>query len=108
MEQEIINEILDEQEQTYCRQFFENERMREAVKKILLAPVYYQGIMKKGKKAKTGLNWAIQYLSNTNENLGATVRACAEALRFVEDGFRILSTIKKEQPSPVITKNPAR
>ena len=105
---EVINEILDEQEQTYVQQFFENEKLREAVKKVLLAPMYYQGVMKKGARAKTGINWAIQYLGNTNENLGATVRACHSGLMFVEEGFKMLSMIKQDNPSEKPKINLAR
>lgn len=91
-------DILDEQEETYIQQFVENERMREAVKKVLLAPLYGHGVMKKGKRAMSYSNWVFNgSLKNTNENLGALVRARAEGIAMVEEGFELLSRYKKQE-----------
>jgi hypothetical protein len=107
-EREVLNEITDEQEQTYITQFYENEPMREAVKKILLIPLYAQGVLKRGKKARPGVNWAFSGLSANNENLGAMVRAGYMGINFLNRGFKILSTFKKEKVEGEKKTNEAR
>ena len=92
-----MNKILDEQEETYVQQFYENEQMREAVKKVLLYPLYGNGVMKKGQSENTSKNWVFSVMGNTNENLGALVRARAEGIHMIEEGFKLLSKFKKQE-----------
>ncbi len=91
----IYEDILNEYEQTYVREFYENEGMREAVKKIILAGIYTNGVMKKGQKADALRNFALQLVSNkgqfTNEQLGADLRALWEGINIVEAAFQQMS-----------------
>ena len=107
-ERELLSEVLDEQEETFIQQFYANEKMREAVKKVLLFPLYVQGTLKKGKKATPNFNWLFNSVGNTNENLGAVIRAKIEALNLVQEGFERLSKVKKEIPRSNLLINPAR
>ena len=108
MDKSLLEQFLDDQEQTHIQNFFENERLREAVKKVLLAPLYLQGTMKKGKKANPTANWLYTAIGNTNENLGAVIRAKTEALAFIEEGFKLLSCFKKTNKVESTNQNPAR
>jgi len=106
---EAVNEILDDSEKLAVQMFYDNEKQREAVRKVLLMPMYYQGVLKKGKKANMLNNWACSGLQNNNENLGAVVRAVNMGINFIDDGFDLLSTFKKEEEEPnEPSKNPAR
>ena len=106
-EREILDEILDKQERTRIQYFVEDEELFEAVRKVLLIPMYNYGTLKKGKKSKPYLNWAMNYLGNNNENLGASVRACASGIDFMERGLALLTTLKKQKEIKVENENPA-
>ena len=108
MDRELLNGILDEQEESLIRQFYENEKLREAIKKVLLAPLYFQGTIRKGRKAVPNVNWLYSAIGNTNENLGAVIRAKTEALVFIEEGFKLLSSFKKIELKGSNQSNPAR
>ena len=108
MDKVFLEDFLDEQEQTHIQNFFENEKLREAVKKVLLSPLYLQGTLKKGRKANPNANWLYQAIGNTNENLGAVIRAKTEALAFIEEGFKLLSMFKKQEQTVEKKINQAR
>ena len=93
-QQEILDEILTNAERQYIQHFVDQEELVEAVKKVLLLPIYY-GSLKKGKKPRPEVNWAMNYMGNNNENLGAQIRACNAGIDFVVSGFEILSSLKK-------------
>ncbi len=107
-ERELLNEILDDQEVLAIQHFCENERMLEAVKKVLLVPMYSQGVMRKGKKARPRTNWALNGNANTNENLGAMIRGYSDGIHLVEKGFKVLSLFKKKEDKVEVHKNQAR
>lgn len=93
--------------------FMKNETQREAVKKVLLAGVYHNGVIKEGVKHDPIVNWALGLALNansdqvSNEQLGANLRAVAEGIRIVQLAWDKLSTIKKPEQEKN-KKNPAR
>ena len=106
--EELLSQVLDETEETLVEQFFHHEKMREAVKKVLFIPLYSHGTLKKGRKVSANVNWLLNSLNNTNENLGSVIRAKIEAAQMIEDGFKLLSKIKKIDAKVVDSKNLAR
>ena len=106
-EKDILNSVLDEQERTYAQHFVDDERLFEAVKKILLLPMYNWGVVKKGKKPNTDVNFVNGYLNLTDQNLGAQVRAVCNGMFFIEKGFALLKTLKKPKEIKVGDENPA-
>ena len=92
-------DYLNEVEQAAVQAFFENEGMRESVKKVLLAAMYENGTLKPGVKADFTRNLALSLVANTtgisNEQLGADLRAMWEGIRLVENAFNKMGEIKK-------------
>ena len=104
----LLESVLDEQEATYINQFYLNEKMREAVRKVLLLPLYGQGTLKKGEEARPNVNWLYNALNNANENLGAVIRAKIEAFSLIEEGFKLLSSFQENKVEQIKKGNQAR
>lgn len=90
--------------------FVKDEKMFDAVKKVLLASVYYNGSLRKGEKLESK-NQAFNLIATayaqgqevSNEVLGQEVRGLFEGVNALENGFSQLKTIKlkeKEVESP--------
>lgn len=110
LEKGYLDQFLDKVEQEKIAKFVEDEKMFEAVKKVLLFSVYYSGTLKKGKKHKPMHNFAVVAASNKgikDEQLGSLVRAAYEGMNAVELGFSDLLRYKVE-PKVEDKENPAR
>lgn len=107
-EREVLESVLDEQERTYIQQFVDDEGLFEAIKKVLLIPLYNWGTLKKGQKPRTDVNYVNGYLVFNDVNLGQQIRATANAMFYIEKGFELLQTLKKQQKEKVgKNENPA-
>ena len=98
----MIKEYLTDLEIEKIEAFCTDEDMQEAVRKVLLAHVYYSGALKKGEKLNPknqAFNLISQAYQNgtevTNEVLGQEVRGLFEGVNMVEQAFGHLKTIKK-------------
>lgn len=85
------------------KQFNANEKMKEAVKQVLLAGIYENGVIKPGEKHNPMQNWAMHLVFSAddrinNEQLGAKLSALAEGIRFVESAFDKISDYKEAKP----------
>lgn len=119
MSKKYIDKILNPVEQIEMEKFANNRVMFEAVRKVLLAGVYFNGTLRKEENADPTQNFALSlaFLSAqkdgttqqlhphyTNEQLGEDLRACAEGIRMVERGFTNLvaygSVVKNLKPKP--------
>lgn len=91
--------------------FYNDAVMREAVRKVILAGVYNNGVLKPGEPADPTKNFALSLAfakgDYSNEDLGADLRAVAEGIRAVEQGFNELSKYvagkneaKADEPNP--------
>lgn len=85
----------------------------QALRKVVVAPVYSQGVIEPGKplneeNAIYGL--ASHHLMNglSNEIIGQDVRAVIEAIRMLKKGFEELDKLKLTESPVVNTKNPAK
>ena len=98
-------EYLTDQERAKIAAFMGDPVAFEAVKKVLLAGVYHNGILKKGKKGEPLKNAALGMAFDpkySNEALGADLRAFAQGMLAVENGFNELGKIAEKMiPSPV-------
>ncbi len=112
MKRDFLDEFLNDAEKSAVQQFYDNELMREAVRKVLLFGVYNNGVLKKGKPANPLLNFALGFVSNRpefdNETIGAKLRASWEGINFLEIAFSNMAKYKKEEEKVVDNKNPAR
>lgn len=106
-----LDSVLDEQEQTQIKRFIENDKMKEAVRKALLAGLYEQGTLKKYKPADSLSNVAFGLLfegdNPSNEKLGSKVRALWEGIRNIENAFEFMENYKSEEEKRSDNKNPA-
>lgn len=111
---EDYNAILDTIERDLLKQFAENEKLMEAVRKVILKEIYAQGRLKEG-EAVNDRNFAFGLVMDatgnvykkTNEELGAELRACVEGMRFLQMGFNELKKFKEVKSEDKKT-NPAR
>jgi hypothetical protein len=98
-----MKEYLTEIEISKVEQFCADENMYNAVKKVLLATLYYKGALHKGEKLEAK-NQAFNLISQayaqgqevTNEVLGQEIRGLFEGVNALENGFNELKTIKKD------------
>ena len=109
--------IINEAEELEIRKFTNNKSAYNAIKKILLSPVYNEGILKPGKEVGDPLkNFALNRASNaiqtnpgiTDKMLGQDLRANTQACRLIELGFQQLDKYKDVEPPKKDESNPAR
>ena len=114
---EKIKEYLNEAEHNAIEKFVENKILLEAVKKVLLEPVYTQGILKEGQPAKPDTNYAFALAARrkmtgfthlTNEQIGADLCAVWEGINLVGLGFNELEKFKKKGEPDKPKENPGR
>lgn len=104
-------DYLSDNEKQQLEIFVQSETMREAVKKVLLAGLYDNGVLKPDKPVESLRNGAFGTVSQnpdaSNELLGADIRALWQGLQAIERGFQKLSefSTKKVDKS---NKNNAR
>lgn len=105
--------FLSQEEKLLIESFFKNEKMREAVRKVLCMGIHQNGVMKAGVTYNPQLNWALSLAWTTegkledNEKIGSSLRSISEGLKFVELAFQELAKFKKEE-KPEKKANPAR
>jgi hypothetical protein len=107
---EKIDEVLTETEKSKLSQFAMDEDMREAVKKVVLFPLYYEGIMKKGIKVDPMQNFALIFSHDptlTDSELANFSRAAYHGINMLSMGFNNIDKYKLEK-MPDIKPNQAR
>lgn len=108
-----MKEYLTEIEISKIEQFCGDEVMFEAVRKVMLAGVYYSGALKKGEKFEPK-NQAFDMIAKSyqtgkavsNEALGEELRGLFSGVDMVEQGFGNLKTIKNEEKEVESPYNP--
>ena len=109
---EILDSILSDLEKEKIVQFVEDETMREAVKKIILAGIYYNGTLRKGEKANPTVNFLLAFVNNrenslSNEEAGAELKAAWAGVKAMELAFKNLekftreNQLTKSRPKPI-------
>lgn len=96
---EYLHSILSDLEKKKVQQFYDDDVMREAVKKVLLVGIYDNGSLKKGQHADPRRNFILS-LANPEESLpddilGQRVRAAWEGVNALESGFSVLADFKE-------------
>ena len=117
------DKFLNEAEKAALRGFVENELQFNAVKKVLLSPLYEQGTLKQGVAVDQPLyNWAVGVTLNQRtdiygkpkddpsdyEKIGQRIFAIVEGLNFIEGGFKELEKYKKIEEKETKNVNEAR
>lgn len=107
---------LSDEEKELVVQFIGNEKMAEAVKKVLLSGLYDNGVLIPDQKAVPTKNFALSLFFKegvegpvSNEQLGADLRSCGAAISILESSFSKMLNFGKDKgavKSPI--QNPAR
>lgn len=98
-----MKEYLSELEIQKVEQFYQDEVMREAVKKVLLAGIYSHGVIAKGFKhdplQNAAFNLASQAITNPipDAELGANLRGMWAGVNYLHNAFKELSRIKEDK-----------
>lgn len=107
-------DILNDFERAKVEAFVKDEGMFEAVKKVMFATVYSEGVVSKDEKLNTK-NATFALIANaysegkqiSNEELGAGLRAKFEGIHTVLNGFEQLKLIKSNKEEVVSPYNEA-
>lgn len=108
-----IDAILNDIEKMELAKFADNATLFEAVRKVVLFDVYFNGTLKAGEKANPLRNYCLSMVSQkggfSNEQVGAELRATWEGVNMLEGALLTLSSYKTTPPVKVDDgKNPAR
>lgn len=104
MSKDSLKDYLTEVELSKINQFLSDEAMYDAVKKVLLAAVYYNGVLIKGEQFEAR-NQAFDLISKayqngetvSNELLGQELRGLFEGVNALEQGFSRLKLMKEPE-----------
>jgi len=110
-------DIISEKEEIEIKKIVNNELTLNALKKVLLAPIYHEGVLEAdvmvGDPLKNfALNKAATAIQQnpgiTDQMLGETIRADTQGMRLIELGFLELNKYKDKEESDGEEDNPAR
>lgn len=97
-------EYLNEIEQNEIQKFLENITLKEAVRKVILSGVYFDGIMVPGKPADPLKNFILGTMTTSanafalTAEKGMRIQSIIDAIAMVESGFRKLEELKLKEP----------
>lgn len=106
----LLKEVLSEGEIRQLEAFNANPAMKEAVKKVLLLPIYSQGVLEAGKSViNPHFNFALGLVASdvklTDEQVGRYLKVQAEGIHAVQAAFeRISQFIAEERSSEEINE----
>ncbi len=110
LDKEYLDQFLDETEQAKLSQFVMDEKMREAVKKVILFSIYNCGVITKGKPHRPMINFALTVACQKGakyEDIGRDIKSCWEGINIVKNAFDDM-LMSKLEPVPEIKPNQAR
>lgn len=115
-ETDFIDSFLNDVEKDTLQQIADNPTAVNALKKLILADVYFKGTLEAGKAPDPTRNAALSIALacgsgqavRTNEELGQDLRAFAEGVRIVEGGFGRLEKLKSAKTAPAPEKKSGR
>lgn len=113
---EFIDTFLNDVEKDLIQQIADNPNAVNALKKLILADVYFKGTLEKGKAPDPTRNAALSIALacgqgqaiRTNEELGQDLRAFSEGVRLIEIGFGRLEKLKSAKTAPAPQKKSGR
>ena len=105
-----LDNILSVLEKAELAKFVENKVLTEAVKKVVLSAIYYDGTLVQNESADAQKNFCLAIATEklTNEELGAKLKASLAGVQLLENGFAQLSQFKAVEDKLKQTKNTAR
>lgn len=108
-----MKESLTDVEIAKIEAFCADKVMFDAVKKVILEGIYFQGTIKKGLTPNPLINGALSLASLStgnpipDEELGANIRGIWAGLNALENAYKKLETIKRDDGSVISEYNEA-
>ena len=112
-----FKDVLTPEELLKLQNIIKDKTLLNALKKLFLSNIYYNGTLEKGVEPEPRRNFVINMLYTEdmsmdynidNERLGAKVRASVEAIRILEQSFKELELLEEKPAIEIDIKNPAR
>lgn len=109
-----LKDILTEIEKDKLNFFVKDKVMFEAVKKVVLHSVYFDGRITKDGIADPMKNFALAVVAkhsganSSNEAIGAELRASLAGVQILEEGFKELEKFEVVKPELRVTRNTSR
>lgn len=111
MAKNLLDEVLDDVEKLALQRFADDPITLEAVRKVLLAGVYYNGTLRKKMTPNPQYNFALSLAMAkgefSDEQIGRDLRAAAEGVRMVQNAFSQIAAFKEDSTPQRSIKNPA-
>ena len=107
-------DYLSEKERGAVVKFLNDATMREAVRKVILSGVYFDGILEADRPADPLKNFMLAMFTHPGMNLlqqsekGAKIDAVLNAVSMVETGFREMEKCKSVESPVKVNVNRAR
>lgn len=111
MQKNPLDQVLNEIEKDALGHLLDDKTTLNALKKVLLFGIYYNGTMKEGEDPQPFLNFALHIDTHnvmTDEQLGRVLRAKTEGIVALELGFKELEQFKRLEVATEEKKNTAR
>ena len=97
-EKSFIKSILSETELDLINDFLSNPNAVEAVKKVLMIPMFQTGVLKKNESPNFLINFLLPDINRihdmTDEEIGQATRGKTVALTLLESGFSYLEALQ--------------
>ena len=108
-----LDQLFTEAEKNELARFVDNKILLEAVKKVILSSVYFDGTVQKDGIPDPLQNFLLAIASGTmgqltREQLGEKVEASLAGVQLLEQGFRKLEQFGKRKTLKNLGINPAR
>ena len=112
----LLDDYLSEAEKSQLENFCSNPLMVEAVRKVMLFPVYSNGVLRKGEPSNPLMNFMLapalqEYPGKpplSDVELGQETKARAHAIRLIEIAFAEIEGYKQGELPTAGGENPAR
>ena len=108
-----LEQLFSDREKEQLNSFVNNETMKEAVRKVILSAIYFDGTIHKNGIVDPTTNFALilasMDLGIDDEKLGKQMKISLAGVQLMEKGFKRLERFdKKKQKQEEERSNPAR
>lgn len=99
-----LSQLFTDREKDQLDKFAKNELLSEAVKKVILSSVYFDGTIKKGGLPDPLTNFALALASMgqqiDDKELGSQLRSSLAGVQLLEQGFQKIQLFNRKEKKP--------
>lgn len=109
-----LEQLFNDREKERLHRFVNDDEMMEAVKKVVLSAIYFEGTLKEQGLPRPLENFALAFAAGstgqlTREQMGEKLEAALIAVQLLNDGFARLQRFNQKKSKPKEEKhNPGR